>query len=105
MAQAAALSSGGANLLMLAAPLYMMQLYDRVLTTGSIDTLLVLTVIVVGALAAHSGEADHPFRDEADHRIRSRRSPVGAMRRGAVMMPCSARHGSRRSDVFAWSLP
>ena len=36
---------------MLAVPLYMMQLYDRVLTTGSLDTLLVLTVIVVAALA------------------------------------------------------
>ena len=47
----AALFSGGANLLMLAVPLYMMQLYDRVLTTGSLDTLLVLTLIVVGALA------------------------------------------------------
>ena len=55
--------------------------------------------------AAHSGEADHPFRDEADHRIRSSRSPVGAKRRGAMIMPCSDRHGSSRSDVFAWSLP
>ena len=50
---------------MLAVPLYMMQLYDRVMTTGSIDTLLVLTVIVVGALAAHSGESDHRFRRAA----------------------------------------
>ena len=56
-------------------------------------------------LDAHSGEADHPFRDEADHRIRSSRSPVGAKRRGAMIMPCSDRHGSSRSDVFAWSLP
>ena len=47
--------------------------------------------------SAHSGEADHPFR--------SSRSPVGAKRRGAVIMPCSARHGSRRSSVFAWSHP
>ena len=54
---------------------------------------------------AHSGEADHPFRDEADHRIRSSRSPVGATRRGAVIMPCSDRHGSRWSSVFAWSHP
>ena len=38
------------NLLMLAVPLYMMQIFDRVLTTGHIDTLLVLTAMVVAAL-------------------------------------------------------
>ena len=38
------------NLLMLAVPLYMMQIFDRVLTTGHIDTLLVLTAMVAGAL-------------------------------------------------------
>ena len=32
--------------------------------------------------AAHSGESDHRFRREADHRIRSTRSLVGAKRRG-----------------------
>ena len=46
-----ALFSAGTNLLVLAVPLYMMQLYDRVLSTGSIDTLLLLTAIVVAALA------------------------------------------------------
>ena len=35
---------------MLAVPLYMMQIFDRVLTTGHIDTLLVLTAMVAGAL-------------------------------------------------------
>lgn len=38
------------NLLMLAFPIYMLQVYDRVLTTGHTDTLLMLTVIVGGAL-------------------------------------------------------
>ena len=38
------------NLLMLAVPLYMMQIYDRVLTTSNVDTLLALTVMVVMAL-------------------------------------------------------
>ena len=56
------------------------------------------------AKIAHSGEVDHPFRVEADHRIRSSRSPVGAKRRGAVIMPCSDRVGSIRRGVFAWSL-
>ena len=40
------------NLLMLAVPLYMMQIFDRVLTTGHIDTLLVLTAMVAAALIA-----------------------------------------------------
>ena len=40
------------NLLMLAVPLYMMQIFDRVLTTGHIDTLLVLTAMVAAALVA-----------------------------------------------------
>ena len=29
-------------------------------------------------MTAHFGEADHSFRAEADHRIRSSRSPLGA---------------------------
>ena len=39
-----------ANLLMLTAPLYMMQVYDSVLQTGSRETLAALTGIAVGAL-------------------------------------------------------
>ena len=38
------------NLLMLASPLYMLQIYDRVLTSRSIDTLILLTLIVTSAL-------------------------------------------------------
>lgn len=38
------------NLLMLSFPIYMLQVYDRVLTTSHTDTLLMLTVIVGGAL-------------------------------------------------------
>ena len=38
------------NLLMLASPLYMMQVYDRVLTSHSEETLVALTVLVVGLL-------------------------------------------------------
>ncbi|MGP8306102.1 type I secretion system permease/ATPase [Vibrio sp. YIC-376] len=38
------------NLLILSIPLYMMQVYNRVLSSYSIDTLAVLTVIVVAAL-------------------------------------------------------
>ncbi|MGS2745224.1 type I secretion system permease/ATPase [Halomonas sp. LS-001] len=35
------------NLLMLVPPMYMLQVYDRVLTTQSVDTLLMLTLVVV----------------------------------------------------------
>ena len=46
-----ALFSAVLNLLMLSVPLYMMQIYDRVLTTRSVDTLLALSLMVAGALA------------------------------------------------------
>jgi PrtD family type I secretion system ABC transporter len=40
------------NLLMLASPIYMLQVYDRVLTTGHVETLVMITIIVAVALAA-----------------------------------------------------
>src|SRR5262252_6185932 len=39
------------NLLVLASPIYMMQLYDRVLSSHSMDTLALLTLIVLFAFA------------------------------------------------------
>lgn len=39
------------NLFMLTVPLYMLQIYDRVLTSQSIDTLIILTILVFGLLA------------------------------------------------------
>ena len=39
------------NVLMLASPIYMLQVYDRVLTTGHVDTLIMITLIVTIALA------------------------------------------------------
>src|SRR5262245_39904529 len=38
------------NVLMLALPVYMLQVYDRVLTTGRVETLVMLTLIVTIAL-------------------------------------------------------
>lgn len=43
--------SCGLNLLMLTSPIYMLQVYDRVITTGRLETLLYLTLIVAVALA------------------------------------------------------
>jgi PrtD family type I secretion system ABC transporter len=40
------------NLLMLAAPLYMLQVYDRVLSSGRIETLIMLTAITGAAMLA-----------------------------------------------------
>ncbi len=47
---AVAVFSFAINILMLAVPIYMMQLFDRVLATRNIDTLLALTAIVLMAL-------------------------------------------------------
>ena len=43
------------NLLMLTGPLYMLQVYDRVLSSGSYETLLYLTLIAAFALATVGG--------------------------------------------------
>ena len=40
------------NLLMMTAPLYMLQLFTRVLTSRSVDTLYLLMIIAIGALFA-----------------------------------------------------
>src|SRR5260370_4261656 len=39
------------NVLMLAPPVYMLQVYDRVLTTGRIETLVMLTLMAMIAIA------------------------------------------------------
>src|SRR5215471_7695931 len=46
-----ALFSGVVNLLMLAGPLYMLQVYDRVLNSRSVPTLIALSLLLVGAYA------------------------------------------------------
>ena len=45
------LVSAVANMLLLAGPLFMLQVYDRVLTSGSVPTLIVLSLAVIGAYA------------------------------------------------------
>ena len=45
------LFSCGINLLILASPLYMWQIYDRVLASGRVETLVFLTLITAAALA------------------------------------------------------
>src|SRR5262249_31481839 len=54
LANAAAFSLA-ANLLYLAPPLYMLQVYDRVISSASELTLLMLTLVLLAALAALAG--------------------------------------------------
>ena len=49
------------NLLMLVSPLYMLQVYDRVLSSGSRETLILLTLAAIGLLLVY-GFADHARR-------------------------------------------
>src|SRR5262245_56804227 len=46
-----AVFSSVVNLLVLAGPLYMLQIYDRVLSSRSVPTLVALSVFLVGAYA------------------------------------------------------
>ncbi len=46
----AALFSIITNLLMLVSPLYMLQVYDRVLTSGSVETLVLVSILAAGLL-------------------------------------------------------
>ena len=55
-----------ANLLLLASTVYMLQIYDRVLSSGSIDTLLWLTLAVIGAIAVY-GMLEHARRMMLGH--------------------------------------
>ncbi len=51
----AALFSAAINILMLAPAIYMLQVYDRVVTSGSISTLVMLTLIMVFLLGSMGG--------------------------------------------------
>jgi PrtD family type I secretion system ABC transporter len=51
----AALFGAGVNLLYLASPIYLLQVYDRVVNSGSVPTLLMLTLALLLALAAMAG--------------------------------------------------
>ena len=44
----------GTNLLILAIPIYLFQISDRVLTSRSVDTLIMLTIVIVGAVIVQS---------------------------------------------------
>jgi len=41
------------NLLMLVSPLYMLQVYDRVLSSGSVETLIMVSIVAIGLLSIY----------------------------------------------------
>jgi ATP-binding cassette subfamily C protein EexD len=51
----AALFSAAVNFLMLTPVIYMLQVYDRVISSGSYSTLAMLTILMVGLLGASGG--------------------------------------------------
>jgi ABC-type protease/lipase transport system, ATPase and permease components len=55
-----ALFSLFANLLMLTGPMYMLQVYDRVLGSGSEETLIALSILVGLSLRGDGGSGPHP---------------------------------------------
>ena len=53
------------NLLLLVSPLFMLQVYDRVLTSGSLDTLLLLSTLALALLGCsrrRAGDAAASWR-------------------------------------------
>src|SRR5437868_2010056 len=92
---AAGLFSAAINILYLASPIYMLQVYDRVLSSSSVPTLLMLTLALVIALLAMA------LLDNVRARILIRvgirldrllgRRVMSARVREAISLPASAR--------------
>ncbi len=68
----AALFSAGVNILYLASPLYMLQVYDRVVSSGSVSTLVMLNSALLIALLAMAG------LDHARSRVLVRAGVIGS---------------------------
>ena len=78
------------NMLMLAVPIHMMQVYDRVLSSRSVETLLYLTLVVIAALAVF-GTAES-LRSQLSQRLSARYATAHAERLFAKLV--GAHHGS-----------
>ena len=86
----------GINLLYLAAPLYMLQVYDRVISSASLGTLVMLTLVLMVALSALAGLDVVRARTLARASIRIDRLMGGRI--VSAMIENSARSGSARSQ-------
>ncbi|WP_290997618.1 type I secretion system permease/ATPase [Hyphomicrobium sp.] len=81
------------NLLILVMPIYLFQISDRVLTSHSVDTLVMLTAVVVGAVAVHS------LLDMMRRRVLARVAVQVETTLGAPILSAAtkaAQHGSAR---------
>ena len=90
------------NLLLLVTSIYMLQVYDRVLSSGSLDTLLWLTLIALFAVVIYGLLEQAPL-SPARRRAGTSRSPRAAPGSGpasttptAAGLPRSARRWPRR---------
>ena len=73
------------NILVLAIPIYLFQISDRVLTSRSIDTLVMLTVVVVGAVVVQA------FLDKQRRHIMMRTAVEVEVQLGAPILSAAAR--------------
>jgi PrtD family type I secretion system ABC transporter len=92
------LASIAANLLLFALPLYSLQIYDRVLTSRSVDTLWLLTLIVVLALLA--GAAIDAIRS----RLLMRIGNAYALRLGPRLLDASLAQSARTAEPSGQAL-
>ncbi|MCX7558462.1 type I secretion system permease/ATPase [Sulfitobacter sp. F26204] len=93
-----------ANLLMLTGPMYMLQVYDRVLGSGSVETLVALSLLVVflfGVLAIIDGARAHimarigmQFQRDLDQRVFD-----AMLRKSAVLGDAQSRAGFDHLDA------
>ena len=87
---AALLFSFALNLLMLAVPLYSMQIYDRVLGSGRVETLLLLSLIAGVALLALGAFEMVRTQPARAHRRTLRADPGRARLVGGCRPPAAA---------------
>jgi len=91
------------NLLYLASPLYMLQVYDRVVSSGSHVTLVMLTLVLLVALAALAGLDSVRARILARASIHLDRLLAGRV--VTVTMESAARGATARSQPLRRVLP
>ncbi len=101
----AALFSAGVNVLYLASPIYLLQVYDRVVSSGSIPTLLMLTLALLLALSAMAALDNARARILVRAGVRLDRllseRVIAAMVRQANLSPGSSRSQALRDlDTF-----
>lgn len=89
---AVGMTSFAMNLLLFAMPLYSLQVYDRVLTSRSSDTLLLLTLIVLFALSANA------LLDMVRGRLLLRIGNAYALKLGPRLLDASIAQSARTSE-------